>query len=113
MVVNDLIAILRARCVTSDLGLNREIQYVFCCDCKEIVMEKVCQDYAWVNANVDIDSVNLAVDKSISCIIVPYNIQVSKEITEYAIAKELPILITEYTSYKVCSKIYEAFKERT
>ena len=53
MVVNDLITILKGRCVTSDLGLNREIQYVFCCDCKKIVQEKAVKR-ALINAGSEI-----------------------------------------------------------
>lgn len=113
MVVNDLITILKARCVTSSSGLNREIQYVFCCDCKKIVKEKASQDYAWVNAEIDKDSIDLAIDKALSCIIVPYDLPILEEVIEYAKLKGLPIIVTGYSSYKVCSKIYEAFKERT
>ncbi len=113
MVVNDLITILKGRCATSDLGLNREIQYVFCCDCKKIVQEKGSQDYAWVNADVDEAAIDLALEKAMSCIIVPYDILLDYKIINYAKSKEFPIITTGYSSYKVCSKIYEAFKERT
>ena len=113
MVVNDLITILKARCVTSDSGLNREIQYVFCCDSKKIVEEKASQDYAWVNAELDKGSIDLAIEKGLSCIIVPYDLPVLDDVMNYAKHKGLPVIVTGYSSYKVCSKIYEAFKERT
>ena len=113
MVVNDLITILKGRCITSNSGLNKEIQYVFCCDCKRIVKEKGSQDYAWVNADADVASIDLALDKAMSCIIVPYDISIDVDVINYAILKGFPIISTNYSSYKVCSKIYEAFKERT
>ncbi|HOD92683.1 MAG TPA: DRTGG domain-containing protein [Clostridia bacterium] len=113
MVVNDLITILKGRCLTSESGLNREIQYVFCCDCKKVVKEKGSQDYAWVNSDVDKSSIDLALEKSMSCIIIPYDLPIDDNVVNYAISFSFPIISTAYSSYKICSKIYEAFKERT
>ena len=58
-------------------------------------------------------AIDLALEKAMSCIIVPYDILLDYKIINYAKSKEFPIITTGYSSYKVCSKIYEAFKERT
>ncbi|NLF36311.1 MAG: hypothetical protein GX584_04065 [Clostridiaceae bacterium] len=113
MVVNDLITILKGRCIASDSKINREIQYVFCCDTLKVVDDKASSDYAWVNSNVDKTSIDLAVKKSLSCIVIPYDITIEEDVIKYAEQNEIPIVSTGYCSYKVCSKIYEAFKERT
>ncbi|MFA7672571.1 MAG: DRTGG domain-containing protein [Clostridia bacterium] len=113
MVVKDLVTILKAIPVTCEIGFCREIQYILCCDHRETVSDIAVQDSAWITVDVNNDSIDLAVKKLFACIIVPYDIKVDRIVTEYAKKEGIPVLLTSYNSYKVCYKMYEAFKERT
>ncbi len=113
MVVNDLITILRAKCIAYPEGLDREVQYVFCSDSFKILEEKASQDFVWVQTDVDKLSIDLAHKKQLSGIIIPYNLHLSDELVEYAEDIGISIISTGYSNYKICTKIFEAFKERT
>ena len=113
MVVKDLVTILKAIPVTCEMGFCREIQYILCCDHKKTVSDKAVQDSAWITVDVNKASIELAVKNLFACIIVPYDVQVDRNVIEYAKEKGIPVLLTNYNSYKVCYKMYEAFKERT
>jgi predicted transcriptional regulator len=113
MVVKDLVTILKAIPVTCETGCCREIQYILCCDHKKTVRDKAVQDSAWITVNVNNASIDLAARKQFACIIVPYDIKVDSCVIEYAKKEGVPVLLTSYNSYKVCYKMYEAFKERT
>lgn len=107
MKVKDLIEKLNLKCLTGDVGLEREIKGVYVNDLLSWVMSHGDRGDVWVTVQIHPNIIAVAVIAELACIVVPENIQVESVTLEKAIEENIPILATDNDAYTLCCKFKE------
>ena len=98
----ELAARLNAKITTGNIGTNREIKGVYCCDLLSWVMSHADRGSAWITVHTHANIVAVAVLSELSCIIIPEGIEAEEATIKKAVQENIPILCTGLTAYEVC-----------
>ena len=98
----ELAARLNAKITTGNIGTNREIKGVYCCDLLSWVMSHADRGSAWITVHTHENIVAVAVLSELSCIIIPEGIEAEEATIKKAAEEGIPILCTGLTAYQVC-----------
>lgn len=107
MKVRNLIEKLDLKCLTGDVGLEREVKGVYVNDLLSWVMSHGNSGDIWVTVQIHPNIIAVAVLAELACIVVPENIQVESVTLEKAIEENIPILAADNDAYTLCCEFKE------
>jgi len=92
----------------SEVGIEREITGLQCCDLLSWVMANGKADNAWITVQTHNNIVAVASLLDFACVIVPEGIEVSEAVKAKAVEEDVLLLGTEMGSYEIFKCLYEA-----
>lgn len=107
MKVKDLIEKLNLKCLTGDVGLEREIKGVYVNDLLSWVMSHGDSGDIWVTVQIHPNIIAVAVLAELACIVVPENIKVEAITLDKAIEENIPVLTADEDAYTLCCRFKE------
>lgn len=107
MQVKEIVEKLNFKLITEEGEISKEIKGLYCCDLLSWVMSHAKQGDAWITVQTHMNIVAVASLLELSCIIVPENIEVEEDTIEKANEENIPILVTDLSSYEIFCKMYE------
>lgn len=105
MKVNDLVKSLNLQPITGEIGLDRDVNMVYCCDLLSWVMSHGNKDNIWITVQVHPNIIAVASLLEFSCIIIPENIEVEPITIDKAKEQGIPVLGSELAAAELCFKL--------
>lgn len=109
MKVRELVEDLGLKVLSSEIGLDNEVEGGYTGDLLSWVMSHASKGNAWVTVQIHPNIVAVAVLLEFSCIIIPENIGVEQSTIDKANSENIPILQSPDPAFELCSKIKSLF----
>lgn len=106
MKVAELAEKLGARVLNEGVDLEGEVKSAYVCDLLSWVMAKGAQGTAWITVMNHINVIAVATLLDMACVLIPENIEMSKEVLDKAAEEGVPVLGSSKTSYELAGEMY-------
>lgn len=111
MIVKNIMDELNLKLAAGASGLNKTVEGGYACDLLSWVMAHAKSRDIWITIQTHPNVVAVAALVDISCIIIPENAQIEDETIKKADENSIPILVSSLSSFEICSKINDIYKE--
>ncbi len=102
MKVQELMELLDASCLTSDVDLEAEISCGYSCDLLSWVLAHGKAGMAWCTVQTHMNVIAVSVLMEMACVILVEGVEIEEPALKKAIMEEMPVLLTKKTAYEVC-----------
>lgn len=108
MKVNELMALLDAKCVTEGANLDAEISCGYSCDLLSWVLAHGKQGMAWCTVQTHVNVIAVSVLMEMACVILVEGVEAEEASLNKAVEEGMPVLSTTKTAYEVCGIMNQA-----
>ena len=106
MKVKDILQLNQLRMINKNGSLNNEISGIFTCDLLSHVMGHAKEGNAFITVLNNINVLGVASLLDLSCVIFTHGTEVNEDIIKKADELEIPLLMTEQTTYEITIDLY-------
>ena len=106
MNVSELRELLEAKSLTPSLPEDTEVTCGYACDLLSWVMSHGDSGMAWTTVQTNMNVVAVAVLADMSCVVLPQDVEMEKEVLDKAENEGIVILTSPLTSYEICGRMY-------
>ena len=107
MTVNELAILIDAELLNNTAGEN-EVKCGYACDLLSWVMAHGSDGMAWITVQTHMNVIAVASLHEMSCVIIPEDISVEREVLDKAAEEGIAVLGTKLDAYSICGKMAEA-----
>ena len=106
MTVAKVMEALGLKLLTKDVCLEGEVTGGCVCDLLSVVMAEGEAGMAWITVQAHINVIAVATLLDMACVLIPENIEMSKEVLDKAAEEGVPVLGSSKTSYELAGEMY-------
>ncbi len=107
MNIMDVVECIEGNVLTSNVNMERDVEYGYACDLLSHVMANCSHNSVWVTVQTHLNIVAVASLLDISCIVIPESIKVDSEVLNRAKEEEIVIISTELNTFEICGRLYD------
>lgn len=107
MKVSEFAAKLGGQVITGEVGVDKQVKDIYCCDLLSWVMSHAVKGTAWITVHTHLNIVAVASLSELSCIIIPEGICADEATVKRAVQEGIPIISTDLETYKICCIAHE------
>ena len=105
MLVSELIPLIDAKNLTTDLSTDREVTCGYVCDLLSWVMSHGDSGMAWVTVQTHMNVIAVAVLSEMACVILPEGIDMEAESLQKAVSEGMVVLQSPLTAFDICGRM--------
>ena len=102
MKVSDLMTLIKAKNLTPEVPMDKDITCGYACDLLSWVMAHGEEGMAWVTVQTHLNVVAVAALSEMACVVLPEEIIMEPESLEKAGAEGMCVLSSPLTAYEIC-----------
>lgn len=107
MKLNEIISLLDAELITTEVKRNEDIDFAIACDLLSWVVGNARPNCAFITIQTSINTIAVASLIEMGCIIIVENANIDATVVNRAVEEDIPIIRTRYTTFEVCGLMYE------